>query len=101
EPLVVVGVESEDVLADQFVGGSVAKQYEDRQVGVENLSSGIAAANAVWGVGDQRAEVQLGTAQVFLRGTQGRVEPADQHRQEEEERQAEDGGAQLLRAMVA
>ena len=69
EPLVGVGVETEDVLADQFVWGSQAEQFEEGGIGVENLARGVAAANAIGSVGDQRAEVRLGAAQALPAAT--------------------------------
>ena len=101
EPFIVFGVEPEDVLANQFLGGGVAEQLDERGIGVENLAGRIAAANAVGGVGHKRSEVQLGAAQVLLGGTQSCVEPADQHGHEEEQREAKDGGPQLVWGVFA
>ena len=101
EPLVVIGVETEDVLTDDFAGRGVAEQFEEGRVGVENLAGRVAAADAVGGVRDQRAEVEFRAAQVLLGGAQGCVEPADQHGHKEEQRQADDRSAELLRGMRA
>ena len=100
EPVVVVSVESEDVLPDQFVGGRVSEQVHECGIDVQNLACGIAAANAVGGVRDQRPEILFRMAEVFLRRAQSRVEPADQHGDEKEQRQADDGGAQLRRTVL-
>ena len=56
------------MLADQFICGSVAEQFDECGIYVENLAGGIAAAHAVGGVGHERAEIQFGMAQVFLSG---------------------------------
>src|SRR5579872_2580975 len=96
EPLVGVGVEAVDVLADHVSKRVLTEQLEEGGIRVEDFSSRVAAADAVRGVGDQGTKIELGPAEVFLGGSQRGVEPANQHREEEEKRQPHDRDAKLI-----
>ena len=54
------------MLSDQVVMRFVAQKRDQRGIGAEQNSGGIAAANAVWSIGDQRAEVDFGAPQSLL-----------------------------------
>ena len=93
EPLVVIGVKTEDMVPNDVLSRCFTHKLEKRRIGVKDFAAGIATANAVRSVGDKRTEVCLRPAQFLLGRPQGGVEPTDQHRQKEEERQTEDSGA--------
>src|ERR1700722_20519067 len=73
----------------------IAEHGEHGRVGVKELTRGIAAANSVRSVSDERAEIQLGAAEALLRGAERSIKPADQERDKDEQRQADDGAAIL------
>ena len=99
EPLFGVGVEGIDLPADDFARRGETQQFQEGGVGIENLASGIAAADPVGSIGNQGAEIEFGAAKILLRGAQSGVEPADQHGHKEEKRQTKDGSAELVGRM--
>ncbi len=101
EPLVGVSVEAVDVLADHVPERVLPEQFEEGGIRVEDFSGRVAAADAVGSVGDEGTEIELGPAEVLLGGSQGGVEPADQHREEEEKRQPHDRDAKLIGSVFA
>ena len=70
EPLFGIGVEAVNVMSTQFVGGTKPKQFEECRIGIENLASRVATANAVRCVGNERTKIRLRTPQIFLGGAQ-------------------------------
>src|SRR5450631_214678 len=78
----------------------MTQQLEECGIGIENLARGVAATDAVGCVRNQGPKVQLGSPQILLRGSESCVEPADQHGDEEEQREADNRGLQLGRAVL-
>ena len=98
EPLLRVGIQVGQIAADQFRAGFVAQHGHQRRVYVEQNAGGVAAADAVGSIGDQRAEVDFRAAQAFLGRAQRGVEAADQPGHEHEQREMYDGPAIVGRA---
>ncbi len=61
------------MLADDVAGRTQAEEFEECGISVEDLARGIAAADAIRSVRDQRAEVRFGAAEILLSGAQGGV----------------------------
>ena len=59
EPLIGVGVEAVDVLAQSILWRQSIQQFEKCGIGVENFAGGIAAANSIGSIGHQRTKIQL------------------------------------------
>ena len=81
--------------AGEFGSALVAEHGHHGGIGVMDDAEGIAAADTVGRVHDERAEVGFGAAEAVLRGTEGGIEPADQERHGEEECEMGDGFAIL------
>ena len=60
KPLLTVSVKSAEVSAEKIFRGCITQHGEKGGIGIEQLAVGIAAADAVRGVGDQRAEIRFG-----------------------------------------
>src|SRR5271154_5712524 len=101
KPLLSVGVETAEMVAGQVDGTRVTEHGYQGRICVLEDSKTVAAADAVWGIHDQGAEVAFGSAQTLLGGAESGVEPADQERDREEERQMRNRSAILGRRLIS
>src|SRR5712691_9221468 len=99
EPLLGIGIEVGEILADQLRTRLVAQHGDQGGIHVEQDTVRVAAADPVGSVGDQGAEVNLGAAQSFLGRAQRRVEEADQPGHEHEQSEMYDGFAVIGRSV--
>src|SRR5882724_9996506 len=91
EPLLRIGVQIGQILADQLCAGFMAQHGDQGGIHIEQDAVGVAAADSVGRVGHQGTEVNLGAAQSSLRRAEGGVKETDQPGNKHEKSEMYDG----------
>ena len=78
EPMLTIRIKCSEVFAEEIGRRSVTQHGKKGGVCLEQLTAGIATADAIRSVGNHGTEIHFGAAQPLLRGPKGRVEPANQ-----------------------